>query len=296
MSKKQSLNFQIKNEFKSRHLYGVSKHNASEDEKQKYIFSSRTLDNYQEVGREFAKFCKQEHQGESQNIEQCKPYAAEYLQYRIERGLSPYTIARDAAALGKLYNCDYREFGVELPKRQREQITRSRDLERNLRGFSEKNNQKAVDMARCTGLRREELKHIKAKDFYEKDGKWFVHVPKTYAKGGRERDVELQYSRNPKVVERTINFVKSEQEKGNTENLVIVRDRMPVHYYRHEFAKAMYENIARDPEDIERSECWCCTKSMYGTVLDREAMAEVSLALGHNRLDVVVGYLTSEIN
>ena len=73
--------------------------------------------------------------------------------------------------MGKLYHCDYREFGVEIPKRVRENITRSIGALENTKGFSGKNNQAAVDLIKCTGLRRVEAEHIKAKDFYEKDGK-----------------------------------------------------------------------------------------------------------------------------
>ncbi len=293
---KKSLNYQIRAEFQSRFKYGESKHEASKADKAKYIYSSRTLDNYKEVGRAFAKFCKEEHKGESQTIEQCRPYVAEYLQERIDQELSPYTIARDAAALGKLYECNYNEFGVDIPKRSRENITRSRSMTKNLHEFSEKNNQKAVELIKCTGLRRTEAEHIKAKDFYEKDGKWYVHVSRTFAKGGRAREVELQYSRNPKVVERTVRYIQQCQERGaQDEKIFDIKAKMPVHYYRHEFAKAMYEGIARDTDEIDRSECWCCTKDLYGTVLDRAAMLEVSHALGHNRLDVVVDYLTSDI-
>jgi len=293
---KTSLQRQIKDDFNSRILHGVKKHEASKEDKQKYIYSSRTLENYQEIGRNFAKFCKAEHQGQSQTIEQCRPYVAEYLQQRVDKGLSPYTIARDAAALGKLYQCDYRDFGVEIPKRTRENITRSRSLDTNFKGFSEKNNQAAVEMIKCTGLRRIEAEHIKAKDFYEKDGKWFVHVPKTYAKGGRAREVELQYSRNPKVVERTIRFIQQAKERGADEEKIFdIKKNMPCHYYRHEFAKAYYEAIARDTDELPRSKCWCCTKELYGIVLDRDAMKIVSTALGHNRIDVVVGYLCSDM-
>jgi len=293
---RKNLKQQIRKEYNEKLVHGVSKHKASDDFKREHIFSSRTLKNYQEVGESFAKFCKENHQGESQTIEQCRPYVAEYLQQRIDKGLSPYTILRDASALGKLYRCDYSSFGVKMPLRERSEIIRSRNLETNMRGFSEKNNQAAVDLIRCTGLRRREAENVKPKDFYEKNGKWYVHVSRTYAKGGREREVELQYSRNPKVVERTISVIQQAKQRGADEEKIFdIKNKMPCHAYRHEFAKALYESVARDTEDLPRSECWCCTKELYGVVLDREAMRIVSNALGHNRLDVTVAYLTSDI-
>ncbi|MBQ9199846.1 MAG: hypothetical protein IJ141_06660 [Lachnospiraceae bacterium] len=72
--------------------------------------------------------------------------------------LSAYTLKLDAAALAKLYQCPTEEFGVELPPRRRENITRSRGHAVRDDSFSLSNNAEIVNYCRGTGLRRQELK------------------------------------------------------------------------------------------------------------------------------------------
>ena len=63
------------------------------------------------------------------------------------------------------------DFNVELPKRKRKEIKRSRNP---TKGFSEKRNWMIVNFCKGTGLRRHELLELKANNYVETNNRAFV--------------------------------------------------------------------------------------------------------------------------
>ena len=65
---------------------------------------------------------------------------------------------------------------------------------------------------------------------------------------------------------------------------------MDEHGYRRDYATAYYNQIARDPRSLDPKERYCCRGDLKGVWYDRQAMLEVSRALGHNRINVIAGH------
>jgi hypothetical protein len=154
------------------------------------IFSMQTFKTYHQQIDHFADWCKER---EIAGRDAARLAVPEYLKYLIENGYSAPTIKTAACALGKVWSCDYRDFGVILPKCERISITRSRQAVKRDTHFSIENNAELINFGACTGLRRAELEHIVGTDLYEKDGKYYIHIrgKAVHAKGGKIRDVEL---------------------------------------------------------------------------------------------------------
>ena len=63
-----------------------------------------------------------------------------------------------------------------------------------------------------------------------------------------------------------------------------------IHGYRADFATTLYKKLARDIKDIPKEDRYICRKDLKGIIYDKQAMLEVSRALGHNRIDVIAGH------
>ena len=104
---------------------------------------------------------------------------------------SPWTCQLQICALGKLYDCSITSFNIDLPKRKRSQIKRSRHSNQMDKHFSEKNNADLLCFCKCFGLRRRELAAING-DALEinSKGEYILNVTKG-TKGGRVRKVPI---------------------------------------------------------------------------------------------------------
>ena len=98
---------------------------ANGTEKDK-IFAFNTYKSYWKHTKYFIKYIKEKHP-ECTTLKSAKKYANEWLQTRVDQGLSAWTVQLEAKALGKLYGIspdDENYFNP--PKRKREEIKRSR--------------------------------------------------------------------------------------------------------------------------------------------------------------------------
>lgn len=281
MKKKKSLRQLIFYKYYTQYQngHGQSRHKDKQTgQDMSRIYSTRTYETYRQQGRHFADWCA------SQNIKTLKAARAAvplYLSKMIESGnYSAWTISTAAAALGKLFQVDYRTFGVVLPKRRRADITRSRLTTDNDKHISDSRREGYARSLRCVGLRRREAEKVRGTDLFERDGKYYVHVRN--GKGGKERDV-LVYGQ-PEDVEALIRRFKAAQ--GG-----VVFGKLPehldVHSYRGEYATLLYLSVARPLETLPRCEKYYCRGDRAGVVYDRAALKYVSQMLGHNRIDVV---------
>lgn len=290
------------------------------------IFSFNTYQTYWKHTKYFLKYIKETHP-ECTTLKSAKKYVNEWLQMRTDQGLSAWTIQTEAKALSKLYGIQPDEEGYfKPPKRNREDIKRSRGDRVRDRHFSEENNDELVKFCKGTGLRRSELMELRGKDLVTRaqiedeiarlnalpagersaaadkrlemlqdtrlfDEEYFTNVRN--GKGGRERLSPIIGQFAGQIIGR-IRETPAEEKVWQ-----YVNTNADIHGYRAEYATAIYKTHARPIQDIPydrvhrgtgrryQSEVYTCRKDEAGKKLDKAAMLVCSKALGHNRISVV---------
>lgn len=290
------------------------------------IFSFNTYQTYWKHTKYFLKYIKEVHP-ECTTLKSAKKYVNEWLQLRTDQGLSAWTIQTEAKALSKLYGIQPDDEGYfKPPKRNREDIKRSRGDRVRDRHFSEENNDELVKFCKGTGLRRSELMELRGKDLVTRaqiedeiarlnalpagersaaadkrlemlqdtrlfDEEYFTHVRN--GKGGRERLSPIIGRFAGQIIGR-IRETPAEEKVWQ-----YVNTNADIHGYRAEYATTIYKAHARPIQDIPydrvhrgtgrryQSEVYTCRKDEAGKKLDKAAMLVCSKALGHNRISVV---------
>lgn len=297
--------------------------NGTEKEK---IFSFNTYKSYWKHTKYFIKYIKENHP-ECTTLKSAKKYVNEWLQARVDQGLSAWTVQLEAKAMGKLYGISPDDENYfKPPKRNREDIQRSRGDRVRDKHFSKTNNDELIKFCKGTGLRRAELGELRGKDLVTREqieaeiaqlesrpaaeltpadtkrlemlqdtrlfeGDYFTHVRN--GKGGRERMSPIIGPNTEQIVDRIKNTPAEEKVWQH------VHQSADIHGYRAEYATIIYKAKARDIEEIPydrvnrgtgrkyQSEVYTCRKDEAGRKLDKAAMLVCSKALGHNRIEVV---------
>lgn len=297
--------------------------NGTEKEK---IFSFNTYKSYWKHTKYFIKYIKENHP-ECTTLKSAKKYVNEWLQTRVDQGLSAWTVQLEAKAMGKLYGISPDDENYfKPPKRNREDIKRSRGDRVRDKHFSKTNNDELIKFCKGTGLRRAELGELRGKDLVTREQieaeiaqlesrpaaeltpadtkrlemlqdtrlfevDYFTHVRN--GKGGRERMSPIIGPNTEQIVER-IKSTPAEEKVWQH-----IHQSADIHGYRAEYATIIYRAKARAIEEIPydrvnrgtgrkyQSEVYTCRKDEAGRKLDKAAMLVCSKALGHNRLEVV---------
>jgi integrase len=297
--------------------------NGTEKEK---IFSFNTYKSYWKHTKYFIKYIKENHP-ECTTLKSAKKYVNEWLQTRVDQGLSAWTVQLEAKAMGKLYGISPDDENYfKPPKRNREDIKRSRGDRVRDKHFSKTNNDELIKFCKGTGLRRAELGELRGKDLVTREqieaeiaqlesrpaaeltpadtkrlemlqdtrlfeGDYFTHVRN--GKGGRERMSPIIGPNTEQIVER-IKSTPAEEKVWQH-----IHQSADIHGYRAEYATIIYKAKARAIEEIPydrvnrgtgrkyQSEVYTCRKDEAGRKLDKAAMLVCSKALGHNRIEVV---------
>lgn len=288
------------------------------------IFSFNTYQTYWKHTKYFIKWIQEKHP-ECTTLKSAKKHVNEWLQTRVEQGLSAYTVQTEAKALGKLYGIqpDDPEY-FNPPKRERANITRSRGDRVRDQHFSVANNDELIKFCQGTGLRRSELVALKGSDLVTKeqiqkkiealeskeglnpgeekqlkmlqdanlfDVEYFTYVRN--GKGGRERLSPIVGKNAAQIIGRMKDTPKDAKVWQH------VNSNADIHSYRSDYAVSIYKQYARPIEEIPfdrvnkgtgkkfQSEVYVCRKDESGKRLDKKAMLICSKALGHNRIEVV---------
>ena len=297
--------------------------NGTEKEK---IFSFNTYKSYWKHTKYFIKYIKENHP-ECTTLKSAKKYVNEWLQTRVDQGLSAWTVQLEAKAMGKLYGISPDDENyIKPPKRNREDIKRSRGDRVRDKHFSKTNNDELIKFCKGTGLRRAELGELRGKDLVTREeieaeisqiesrpaeeltpadtkrlemlqdtrlfeGDYFTHVRN--GKGGRERMSPIIGPNTEQIVER-IKSTPAEEKVWQH-----IHQSADIHGYRAEYATIIYKAKARAIEEIPydrvnkgsgrkyQSDVYICRKDEAGRKLDKVAMLVCSKALGHNRISVV---------
>ena len=250
------------------------------------IYTDKTYHDYVKISKTFADWVRNRYP-ETKHLKQTKKYVNEYLQDMIDRGLSPYTIATRKAALMKLFGADSGDF-VSVPKRARENITRSRlsaERDKHLSDEKRKYYEKITDSIGC---RRSELTRVRGSDlrYDKKSGKYFVYFH-SGTKGGRSRYAEI-LDASGEIVE----MFKLSGDRLICPNVSGAYDN---HARRAVYAQRLYKKYARPVDQIPKEDRYVMRGDMKGVVLDRRAMKYVSQSLGHNRESVFAGHYAYNI-
>lgn len=288
------------------------------------IFSFNTYQTYWKHTKYFIKWIQEKHP-ECTTLKSAKKHVNEWLQTRVDQGLSAYTVQTEAKAIGKLYGIqpDDPEY-FNPPKRERANITRSRGDRVRDQHFSVANNDELIKFCQGTGLRRSELVALKGSDLVTKeqiqkkievleskeglnpgedkqlkmlqdanmfDVEYFTYVRN--GKGGRERLSPIVGKNAAQIIGRMKDTPKDAKVWQH------VNSNADIHSYRSDYAVTIYKQYARSIEEIPydrvnkgtgkrfQSEVYVCRKDESGKRLDKKAMLICSKALGHNRIEVV---------
>lgn len=264
MSKRPSLFHQMLTSLQKQERFGQSKHQAKREAIARAhaagrsgfgvapvgIYSIVTYSGYRQVAHEFAGWCTRN--GYARTMIDAQQYAGIYLQERIDRGLSSWTIKRDRSALRKIFNDPELAWEVEVPKRRLKDIKRSRLPVKMDQQFDPEKYPEMVELCFATGLRRHELMAIRPADIYWQDNKLIAFVRQ--GKGGKPREVTVL----PGMELRVLSIIEGRQPDKPIFNYI--PSKMDVHSYRAEYATARLETAKE---------------------------IDVSHDLGHNRRDVI---------
>jgi integrase len=240
------------------------------------IHSHKTRATYQEQSIRFVKWARQHHRVIS--LEQLDPRADElataYLLQQLAEGKSSYTLQTERAALRLFFDNRTLASTVQIPRRERTNITRSRGPKKHDSHFQPANWPELIRFAQVAGLRRHELLALCRRDIFTRDGQLLVHVAS--GKGGLARDVPVLAGREADVL--------AMSEGCDPEARVFTRlpKHFDVHSYRREYAQALYLQYA--PGRSLPSPTGRLKRGDY----DVEAVLRVSQALGHRRKDVIL--------
>lgn len=280
-TKRKSMRWQAEQILLKKLCIGQSKHEAKEAAKAEGkrtpdgIYSWSTYNSYKKHCIQFAEWAKSE-KG-CKTIEEAKQFIQEYLDMRVEKGLSAWTIDLDCSAIVKMYGVSSIDLGLQVPVRKREDIKRSRYECEHDYHVSEEKNKDIIDFCKGTGLRRHELEAFKPEHIQCSNGKVYVEVKK--GKGGKHRLVE--------VLEEYSEHVAKYREVKAERLFEHVPHNIDVHNYRAWFACMWYKKLERPLYTLSRDQKYYCRGNMKGIVYDKKAMMKVSKLLGHNRINVI---------
>ena len=287
---------EVKANLRAKERFGQSKYEAKiTGSMRDGIYSYSTAKVYNRECQKFASYVKEvSPQGRYTPLKDCLSYAKEYIAMENKNmAKSAYTVKLERSALAKLFNVDAKELG-SVRARAREDISRSRERTvisdktgKEIKNphtragrFSEKNHASEVAFARGTGMRRSEMESVRGNQLYQRsDGSYWFKMDTHQCKGGREREIPVRGD---------VELIKGMCERAGSDR---VFDKIPahmdVHHYRSEYASNLYRSIARERDNIPKSDRYCCRGDLKGTWYDKKAMMEVSQALGHNRISVI---------
>jgi integrase len=247
------------------------------------IHSYKTRQIYQEHSIRFGKWARDTY-GVKQFAEleaRSDELANAYLRKQLDEQKSACTLQTIRTALRMLFGNRRLAQAVELPKRLRKNITRSRGPKAHDRHFQPKNWSYLLNFLEATGLRRDEVTMLKVGDILEQDPEYGgqTTVKVRSGKGGKERTVPVDPDRVQDVLK--LKAGRSDDERV----FARIPKHLDVHAHRRDFAQDRYQRNAPEhglpPTEKER---------LGPNDYDRAAAEIVTESLGHHRRSIVLGH------
>lgn len=266
-----------------------------------------TFDRYLRVSQEYAKWLvKSKGVNKYTKMEDTKAFAKDYIKHRLDSGVSAWTAKMEKSALGKLYK---EQVNIEIPKRDINNISRSRNVCEHDKHFSIRKHHAEILIANSCGTRREDLSKLTLGSFKDINGHLFVQI--NQSKGGRDRLAPVLPSKEEEVR----GLIKIARQRGKTDNCKLfekIHSKMDVHSFRREYAKELY-NYIKENKDYrikllniypQRNESKAYKNKITGIIEIRKIKSDyfrahgdnevylrdnlylVSQSLGHSRIDV----------
>ena len=264
--------------FQHKNGVGVKKHEIkNEHNSSQYIHSDATYRTYKQQVNHFVDFMQANGYRYMPSPSDFKNMTTAYIEKLKSEGKSAWTIQTALCAIAKAVNLKTTDFNIDLPKKERAAVKRSRYEVEQDKHVSKAHNDALINFCKCTGLRRREVEKVSTKDFHEKNGFLFVFVKN--GKGGKPRDIRVFGS--------SVEINKIKKLIADKEGRVFekVPKNIDIHSYRAIYAARVYKHFER--ENIPREDKYFCRKDKAGIVYDRHAMELASFSLGHNRIDVI---------
>lgn len=242
-----------------------------------HAFETRT--NYQKIVMRFLDWCRQ-HQSvrdPSQIDARANELVSAYLAERTVQGYSAWTLQTERSALRMFFQDRDLARDVELPKRRREHIVRSRSSVVRDRHVQLENWQHVINFCLACGLRREELRDLRVRDVYKRQGDHRLVVRVVRGKGGKWREVPVFPGREQAVL------AVVEGRGPDAHVFERLHSGLDIHSYRRQFAQELYEHLSGRPLPSQEGR-------FHAAALDHAAALEVSRCLGHNRIDIIFGH------
>ncbi len=197
-------------------------------------------------------------------------WICQYLRELMEKGRSPYTLQTVRSALRMVFGRNIAS-SVQLPRRRRSEITRSRVPAKQDAHFQPRNWPKHILFSEATGLRRAEMRDLRVREVTSlPDGTVSIHVRN--GKGGKSRDVSVLAGYEQDIL------AMIEGRDPHERLFKHIPKNMDVQSYRRASAQARYQQLAPGrklpPADAKR---------INPTDYDTSAVQEVSESLGHSR-------------
>lgn len=281
-TKNKSMKWQVEELLLSKLCIGQSRHEAKKEAKKlgkqtpDGIHSWDTYNTYKKHCIYFTEWCKKTYG--CKTIEGAKAHIQDYLDYRIDNGLSAWTIKMEASAIAKMYGSSVAELGIKTPERRREDIKRSRFTCKHDKHISLENHKDIIDFCKGCGLRRHELAQLKTENIIIEGKNVYIEV--LQGKGGKQRIVEVL----PEYRE----HIKSYHNDNIGDHVFKeIPQNLDIHSYRAFYTCELYKSLERSLDSLTREQKYYCKGDMKGRVYDRRAMIEVSKMLGHNRINVI---------
>ena len=287
----------------------------------KKIYSYETYRTYWKHIKYFLGWLKERKPG-LKKLERARPFVSEWLQSRVDAGLSAWTIQTEEAALTKLFGINKDDPDrFQPPKRKKDEIKRSRGPKIRDKHFSEVNNSELISFCKGGGFRRNILERLRGRDLYTRE-----MIESRLVKARNENDMEmikictdaldtfpskeyfiLHYqdkggkTRISPIMGPHMNDIIDRMRSTRPEMLVWehVSENCDVHSYRSDYAQYIYKEYARPASELKYENKILCADGKYRSEvyitrgkekkkIDRKAIGIISIALGHNREDTAI--------
>lgn len=209
------------------------------NEMKDHIYSYGTMQTYQQQAGAFGDYLIAEGHKKI-SVEESRDYIQPYIDHLQEKGLSPWSINTALAAVCKATGANIREY--DHPQRTISHIRRG-NAERAHDRANEKNAARILEANRLLGMRRSELKALRAEDIIEKGDKVIVQ---SIGKGGRHNQ---QVFTDPGEQERVLALKEGKAGHDKIFSAAEFRNDADLHAARAERAVEVYNRVVADMKE-----------------------------------------------
>lgn len=308
------LNKSLQNSLYAKNALGSSKHEAKQHSRKEYfsehgtlkgwnpskldgIYSRRTMETYLNVMPKFAQYCANRSAKRLSDLNEAM--GEDYLRYLSEQGKSNWSISTASSALNKALDWELSPTKLGLSKRSKKDITRSRIARaHDSRDFSAYEDQ--IFFAKATGVRRMSVTVVRPCDCVRNETGTVVGVH-VIEKGGKHRVAPVLNTHRDTITAMVNTAIA---KNGETAPIFDSYDiHIDNHRFRAEFAAALLHQLEDERvagqslfggafalKDYCRLKGKDAKRKNTTAGHDTDLLGAVSGALGHNRIEVVLGH------